>query len=139
MSRFRLAGAVTASFAGVALGRVADLDVGSYEAPDEAEFQFYVFSVAARRDTIRFTLDAPLPLPTGRLGELRLSDLHGARYRTEACFMGSEALASGGFRHTFESQSDAEIRAPATLRHGAGGLAAALLLDALNEDDKKGT
>lgn len=120
------------------MGRVADLDVGSYEAPDEAEFQFHLFSVAARRDTIRFTLDAALPLPTGRLGELCLSDLYGARYQTESCFMGSEALASGGFRHTFESQGDAELRAPAPLRHGAGGLAAALPLDALNEDDRKG-
>jgi hypothetical protein len=137
MSSFRPQGAVTASFAGVTLGRVANLDVGTYEAPDEAEFQFYVFSVAARRDIVHFDLDAPLALPKGRLGELRLHDLYGAHYRTEACFIGSEKLENGSFRHTFESQGEAEIRAPATLRHGAGGLAAALLLDALNDDGKK--
>lgn len=137
MSSFRPQGAVSASFAGADLGRVRNLDVGTYEAPDEAEFQFYVFSVAARRDIVHFDLDAPLALPQGRLGELRLSDLYGAHYRIEACFIGCNKLETGGFRHTFEAQGDAEVRAPATLRHGAGGLAAALLLDALNENGKK--
>jgi hypothetical protein len=137
MSAFRPQGTVSASFAGVDLGPVANLDVGTYAAPDEAELQFYVFSVPARRDTVHFTLDAPLALPAGRLGELCLSDLYGARYRTLACFIGCEALPASGFRHTFESQGDAEVRRPATERHGAGGLAAALLLDALVDGGKK--
>ena len=136
MSAFRLQGAVTASFAGAALGRVRNLDIGSYEAPDEAEFQLYVFTVAARRDIVRFDLDAPLAIPFGRLGELFLRDLYGAHYRTQACFTGCEKQEDG-FRHTFESQGDAEIRAPATRRHSVGGVAAALLLDALNGDGKK--
>jgi hypothetical protein len=137
MSAFRPSGPVTACFAGAALGRVANLDLGTYEAPDEAEFQFYVFSVAARRDIVHFDLATPLALPQGRLGELLLCDLYGAHYRTEACFVACQKLEAGGFRHTFESQGDTEVRAPATQRHGAGGLAAALLLDALNEDGKK--
>jgi hypothetical protein len=135
MSSVRLRGAVSAAFAGVALGRVADLDIGAYNAPEEAEFQFYVFSVAARRDIVRFSLEAPLALPAGRLGDLLLCDLHGARYRTEACYLGCETLAGGGYRHTFESQGNEAIRAPAVERHGAGNLAAALLLDALDDDE----
>jgi hypothetical protein len=137
MSSFRLQGAVSATFAGAALGRVRNLDVGTYEAPDEGEFQFYVFTVAARRDIVHFDLDAPLEIPYGRLGELFLCDLYGAHYRIKACFTGCEKLETGGFRHAFESQGDAEIRAPATQRHGVGGLAAALLLDALNDRGKK--
>lgn len=136
MSAFRLQGAVNASFAGAPLGRVRNLDVGSYEAPDEGEFQFYVFTVAARRDIVRFDLGAPLAIPFGRLGELFLCDLYGAHYRIQACFTGCETLESG-FRHTFESQGDAEIRAPATQRHSVGGVAAALLLDALNDHGMK--
>jgi hypothetical protein len=136
MSAFRLQDAVTASFAGTPLGRVRNLDVGSYEAPDEGEFQFYVFTVAARRDIVRFDLDAPLAIPLGRLGELFLCDLYGAHYRIQACFTGCEKQ-DAGFRHTFESQGDAEIRAPATQRHSVGGVAAALLLDALNDDSNK--
>lgn len=138
MSAFRLQGAVTASFAGVALGRVRNLDVGTYEAPDEAEFQFYVFTMAARRDIVHFDLEAPLEIPFGRLGELFLCDLYGAHYRTQACFTGCEPQEAGGFRHSFESQGDVEIRRPATQRHGVGGLAAALLLDALNPGKKRG-
>jgi hypothetical protein len=137
MSVFRLEGAVTASFAGTDLGRVANLDIGTYEAPDEGEFQFYVFTMAVRRDIVHFDLNAPLNIPFGRLGELSLCDLYGARYRTQACFTGCEEQEAGGFRHTFESQGDAEIRAPATQRHGVGGVAAALLLDALKSGGKK--
>lgn len=137
MSDFRPQGSVTATFDDTDLGRVEDLDVGTYEAPDEAEFQFYVFSVAAKRDIVHFTLAAPLSVSRGRLAELRLADLYGARYRTLACFIGCEKLEAGGFRHTFESQGEVEVRAPATKRHGAGDLASALLLDALNEHGKK--
>lgn len=136
MSVFRLQGAVTATFAGAALGRVRNLDIGTYEAPEEAEFQFYVFTVAARRDIVQFDLEAPLAIPFGRLGELFLRDLYGAHYRTQACFTGCAKLESG-FHHTFESQADAEIRAPATQRHSVGGVAAALLLDALKDSGKR--
>jgi len=137
MSAFRLQGAVTATFAGTALGQVRHLDVGTYEAPDEGEFQFYVFTVAARRDIVAFDRDTPLAIPLGRLGELFLRDLYGAHYRTQACFTSCERQKAGGFRHTFEAQGDAEIRAPATQRHGVGGVAAALLLDALSDDKKR--
>ncbi len=102
----------------------------TYEAPDEAEFQFYVFTVAAHRDVVRFDLDASLAIPFGRLGELFLRDLYGAHYRIPACFTGCEQQETGGLRHTFESQGDAEVRTPAPRRHGLGGLAATLLLDA---------
>jgi hypothetical protein len=137
MNAFRLQSAVTATFADAALGRVRNLDVGSYEAPDEEVLQFYVFTVAARRDIVRFDLDTPLAIPFGRLGELLLCDLYGAHYRIQACFTDCQEQEPGGFRHTFESQGDAEIRAPATQRHGVGGVAAALLLDALNDAGKK--
>ncbi len=137
MSAFRLQGAVTATFDGAALGRVRSLDVGTYEAPDEGEFQFYVFTVAARRDIVRFDLDAPVEISFGRLGELFLRDLYGAHYRIQACFTGCEKQETGGFRHTFESQGDAEVRAPAIQRHSVGGVAAALLLDALNAGKKR--
>lgn len=137
MSSFCLQGAVTATFAGAALGRVRNLDVGTYEAPEEGEFQFYVFTVAARRDIVQFDLDAPLAIPFGRLGELFLRDLYGAHYRIQACFAGCQKQETGGFRHTFESQGDAEVRAPAIQRHRVEGVAAALLLDALNDHGKK--
>jgi hypothetical protein len=137
MSACRLQGVVTATFAGVDLGQVRNLDVGSYEAPDEEVFQFYVFTMAARRDIVRFDLEAPLEIPFGRLGELFLRDLYGAHYSIQACFTGCEKQEAGGFRHIFESQGDAEIRAPAIQRHGVGGVAAALLLDALNDGKKR--
>jgi hypothetical protein len=137
MSARHLQGAVTASFAGTDLGRVANVDIGTYEAPDEGEFQFYVFTMPVRRDIVHFDLEAPLEIPFGRLGELFLRDLYGAHYRTQACFTGCERQEAGGIRHTFESQGDAEVRAPASQRHGVGGVAAALLLDALKDGGKK--
>lgn len=134
MSRFRPKGAVSASFADLALGQVQDLDIGPFEAPDEAEFQYYVFTVTARREIVSFTRSSPLSLPPGQLGELRLEDLHGARYRVQATFVGCEEQAPLGFRYAFESQTEPEIREPAIERHGVGSLAAALLLDALDDD-----
>lgn len=136
MSRFRPRGTVTAFFAKTALGQVEDVDVGQYEAPDEAEFQYYVFTVTARQEIVSFTRSTPLALRPGQLGELQLEDLYGARYRAEATFTGCEKREPCGWRCVFESQTDPEIREPAIERHGVGSLAAALLLDALDEEKK---
>jgi hypothetical protein len=103
----------------------------------EASPHLQTASISQLKRVCRHHLHALWNHPFGRLGELFLRGLYGAHYSIQACFTGCEKQEAGGFRHTFESQGDAEVRAPAIQRHGVGGVAAALLLDALNDGKKR--
>lgn len=119
---------------GAWLGTVDALDVGPCEDPEQHGLQFYVSNHHARADSIRFICAPPDAALQGRLGTLTLRH-EGARYRVEAVCTAERALPDGRVALTFEAQHPPEVRGRACDRHGVVDLGAALLLDALADDE----
>ena len=131
MARFTARRGVRARFDCIDFGVVIDLDVGPF-ALLECDLQYYVFSHPANHDVVRFTARGDFAGIEGRLGQLELSH-EGARYTVEALCAQVTPHGDRIQRLAFEAQQEPLVRAPARERHGVEDLAAALLLDALEE------
>jgi len=133
--RFTSRSRVRARFGEVDFGVVEELDVGEYEDPTQLGEQFYVFRVQRRQDVIRWQSDVNAASIRGRIAVLVLRDDEGAEYRVEAACTEHRQLEAAHFQYVFEAQLPPTLTASARERHGVHDLAAALLLDAVREDD----
>lgn len=115
-------------------GVVEELDIGPYA--DGIEQQFYIWSHTESCDAVRFRSKvAGRAEWVGRLLHLEL--IHqGARYAADVLCVEAASDGDGAWRCRFEVQGAPVITAPARERHGVDGLGAALLLDALFEEDE---
>ena len=137
MFRFDARSRVRARFGEIDFGVVRELDIGEYEDPTQMGEQFYVFRVQRRHDVIRWQSDVDAASIRGRIAVLVLRDDEGAEYRVEAACIELQQLGSAHFRYVFEAQLPPTLTASACERHGVDDLAAALLLDAVRDDEGK--
>jgi hypothetical protein len=136
MFRFDARSRVRASFGEVEFGVVQELDVGEYEDPTQMGEQFYIFRVQRRHDVIRWQSDVDATAIRGHIAVLVLRDDEGAEYRVEAACTEHRKLEAALFQYVFEAQLPPTLTAAARERHGVNDLAAALLLDAVRDDDE---
>jgi len=126
---------VRAAFGQFEFGEIEHLDIGEYEDPSQAFDQYYVFRVRRRQDVIRWQSRLDAGAVEGRMRPLLLRSPDGASYRVQAACVAKQRLDDGLIEYVFEAQLPPSIAQPARERHGVDGLAAALLLDAVNTTD----